>query len=153
MKAAVATLAVACAHQRETILARHSTVLLTTGGEETGCDGVRALIISVTLPEVNVLIVDGPTANYPVIGHKGVLWLRCEMQGGTTHGAMLELGIDIIYFAADALGRIQHFPPGAPHPLMKQPILNVRRIEDGLNTNSMPDRTHSDVDIHSAPNS
>ena len=59
---------------------------------------------------------------------------------------------DAIYLAADALGKIQHFSPGAPHPLMKQPTLNVGRIEGGLNINSVPDRTRFDVDIRSAPN-
>ncbi len=50
------------------------------------------------------------------------------------------------------MGKIQHFSPGAPHPLMKQPTLNVGRIEGGLNINSVPDRTRFDVDIRSAPN-
>ncbi|HCJ1737748.1 TPA: M20 family metallopeptidase [Klebsiella pneumoniae] len=152
MKAAIAAFAVACVHQREAILAGRGAVLLITGGEETGCDGARALIASATLPEVGALIVGESTANYPVIGHKGALWLRCETRGKTAHGAMPELGINAIYLAADALGKIQHFSPGAPHPLMKQPTLNVGRIEGGLNINSVPDRTRFDVDIRSAPN-
>lgn len=152
MKAAIAAFAVACIHQREAILAGRGAVLLITGGEETGCDGARALIAFATLPEVGALIVGEPTANYPVIGHKGALWLRCETRGKTAHGAMPELGINAIYLAADALGKIQHFSPGAPHPLMKQPTLNVGRIEGGLNINSVPDRTRFDVDIRSAPN-
>ncbi|STR39138.1 acetylornithine deacetylase [Klebsiella michiganensis] len=152
MKAAIAAFAVACVHQRETILAGRGAVLLITGGEETGCDGARALIASATLPDVGALIVGEPTANYPAIGHKGALWLRCETRGKTAHGAMPELGINAIYLAADALGKIQHFSPGAAHPLMKQPTLNVGRIEGGLNINSVPDRTRFDVDIRSAPN-
>ncbi|VGC84320.1 acetylornithine deacetylase [Klebsiella pneumoniae] len=81
MKAAIAAFAVACVHQQEAILAGRGAVLLITGGEETGCDGARALIASATLPEVGALIVGEPTANYPVIGHKGALWLRCETRG------------------------------------------------------------------------
>lgn len=46
MKAAIAAFAVACVHQREAILAGRGAVLLITGGEETGCDGARALIAS-----------------------------------------------------------------------------------------------------------
>ncbi|MGE0970884.1 M20 family metallopeptidase [Klebsiella sp. WOUb02] len=152
MKAAVAAFAVACAQRREPILAGRGAVLLITGGEETGCDGARALIASGALPEVGALIVGEPTANYPVIGHKGALWLRAETRGKTAHGAMPELGINAIYLAADALGKIRHFSPGAPHPLMKQPTLNVGRIEGGLNINSVPDRACFDVDIRSAPN-
>ncbi len=152
MKAAVAAFAVACVTHQQAIRQGSGVVMLITGGEETGCDGARSLIDSADLPEVGALIVGEPTANYPVIGHKGALWLRCETRGKTAHGAMPELGINAIYLAADALGKIQHFSPGAPHPLMKQPTLNVGRIVGGLNINSVPDHTQFDVDIRSAPN-
>ncbi|WP_312239627.1 M20 family metallopeptidase [Pantoea sp.] len=125
--------------------------LIVTGGEETGCDGAQALIEAGAVPEVGALIVGEPTANYPVIGHKGALWLRCETRGKTAHGAMPESGINAIYLAADALGKIRHFSPGAAHPLMKHPTLNVGRIQGGLNINSVPDRTTFDVDIRSVP--
>lgn len=152
MKAAVAAFAVACTTHQAAIRAGKGVVLLITGGEETGCDGAGALIAGGDLPEVGALIVGEPTANYPVIGHKGALWLRCETRGKTAHGAMPELGINAIYLAAEALGKIRQFEPGAPHPLMKQPTLNVGRIQGGLNINSVPDRTQFDVDIRTAPN-
>lgn len=152
MKAAIAAFSVACVREKQTILAGSGVVMLLTGGEETGCDGARALTEAGQLPGVGALIVGEPTANYPVIGHKGALWLRCETRGKTAHGAMPELGINAIYLAAEAIGKIRTFSPGAPHPLMKQPTLNVGRIEGGLNINSVPDRTRFDVDIRSAPN-
>ncbi|OON41646.1 peptidase M20 [Izhakiella australiensis] len=152
MKAAVAAFACACLAQQESIRAGSGAVMLITGGEETGCDGARALIDNVDLPEIGALIVGESTANYPVVGHKGALWLRCATQGKTAHGAMPELGVNAIYLAADAIGRIRQFIPGAPHPLMKQPTLNVGRIEGGLNINSVPDRSWFDVDIRTAPN-
>lgn len=152
MKAAVAAFVLACVQHKAAIAAGRGVVLLLTGGEETGCHGAQALIAAGQLPEIGALIVGEPTANQPVIGHKGALWLRCETRGKTAHGAMPELGINAIYLAADALGKIRHFSPGAPHPLMKQPTLNVGRIEGGLNINSVPDRAAFDVDIRSAPN-
>lgn len=152
MKAAVAAFAVACVVHQKTLRAGTGVVLIITGGEETGCDGAKALIDAGDLPETGALIVGEPTANYPVIGHKGALWLRCETRGKTAHGAMPELGINAIYLAAEALGKIQHFEPGAPHPLMKKPTLNVGRISGGLNINSVPDQTQFDVDIRTAPN-
>lgn len=152
MKAAVAAFAVACVDNLATIRQGSGVVMLITGGEETGCDGAKALISAGDLPAVGALIVGEPTANYPVIGHKGALWLRCETRGKTAHGAMPELGINAIYLAAEALGKIQTFTPGAPHPQMKQPTINVGRIHGGLNINSVPDRTQFDVDIRTAPN-
>lgn len=152
MKAALAAFACACVQQQSTIRAGSGVVLIITGGEETGCDGAKALIKAGPLPQAGALIVGEPTANYPVIGHKGALWLRCETRGKTAHGAMPELGINAIYLAADALGKIRHFSPGPAHPLMKHPTLNVGRIQGGLNINSVPDRATFDVDIRSAPN-
>lgn len=152
MKAAIAAFAVACVTHQTVIRKGTGVVLLITGGEETGCDGAKALIATGELPAVGALIVGEPTANYPVIGHKGALWLRCETRGKTAHGAMPELGINAIYLAAEALGKIRHFEPGEPHPLMKKPTINVGRIQGGLNINSVPDRTQFDVDIRTAPN-
>lgn len=152
MKAAVAAFAVACVTHQTAIRAGKGIVMIITGGEETGCDGAKALIDEGILPPVGALIVGEPTANYPVIGHKGALWLRCETRGKTAHGAMPELGINAIYLATEALGKIQHFEPGASHPLMKKPTLNVGRIHGGLNINSVPDHTEFDVDIRTAPN-
>ncbi|WP_459177513.1 M20 family metallopeptidase [Ewingella americana] len=153
MKAAIAAFIVACMNSAEAIAAGNGVVLILTGGEETGCDGARAMINdpSITLPQPGALIVGEPTANYPIIGHKGALWLRCETQGKTAHGAMPELGINAIYLAADAIGKIRHFDPGPPHPLMKKPTLNVGTIRGGLNINSVPDRASFDVDIRTDP--
>lgn len=153
MKAAIAAFIIACIHCAEVITAGSGVVLILTCGEETGCDGARAMINdpSITLPQPGALIVGEPTANYPIIGHKGALWLRCETQGKTAHGAMPELGINAIYLAADAIGKIRHFDPGPPHPLMKKPTLNVGTIRGGLNINSVPDHASFDVDMRTDP--
>ncbi|MEY8712760.1 M20 family metallopeptidase [Mangrovibacter phragmitis] len=153
MKAAIAAFIGACDAQRAAIRAGTGVTLWLTGGEETGCDGARALLesgLAGTAP--GALIVGEPTANYPVIGHKGALWLRAETTGKTAHGAMPELGVNAIYLAADALQKIQHFSPGPDHPLMRHPTLNVGRIHGGLNINSVPDHAVFDVDIRTAPN-
>ncbi|WP_213993716.1 M20 family metallopeptidase [Sodalis sp. dw_96] len=154
MKAAVAAFIVACVQHQQAVRDGDGVILILTGGEETGCDGARALLedARIVLPPVKALIVGEPTSNYPVIGHKGALWLRCETQGKAAHGAMPELGINAIYMAAEAIAKIRHFKPGAPHPLMKQPTLNVGTISGGLNINSVPDRCSFDVDIRTAPN-
>lgn len=153
MKAAIAAFIIACINCAEAIAAGSGVVLILTGGEETGCDGARAMMNdpAMTLPQPGALIVGEPTANYPIIGHKGALWLRCETQGKTAHGAMPELGINAIYLAADAIGKIRQFDPGPPHPLMKKPTLNVGTIRGGLNINSVPDHASFDVDMRTDP--
>lgn len=153
MKAAVAAFIVACVEQQAAIRASSGVVLLLTGGEESGCDGARALIDNKAclLPQPAAVIVGESTANYPVIGHKGALWLRCETRGKTAHGAMPELGINAIYLAADALGKIRSFEPGPAHPLMQKPTLNVGVIRGGLNINSVADSASFDVDMRTDP--
>ena len=153
MKAAIAAFIVACINHAEIIAQGSGVVLILTGREETGCDGARAMIDDqeFQLPQPGALIVGEPTANYPMVGHKGALWLRCATQGKTAHGAMPELGINAIYLAADAIGKIRHFEPGPPHPLMKKPTLNVGTFQGGLNINSVPDRASFDVDMRTDP--
>lgn len=153
MKAAIAAFIVACIHRQEVITQNSGVMLILTGGEETGCDGARAMIndSNLTLAQPGALIVGEPTGNYPMVGHKGALWLRCATHGKTAHGAMPELGINAIYLAADAIGKIRHFAPGPPHPLMKKPTLNVGTFQGGLNINSVPDRASFDVDMRTDP--
>ncbi|WP_417698561.1 M20 family metallopeptidase [Psychromonas sp.] len=126
-------------------------MLIITGGEETGCDGARALLQDVKLPPVSALIVGEPTDNEPVVGHKGALWLRCQTEGVTAHGAMPHLGDNAIYKTAAAIQRIQEFTVGPDHPIMKAPTLNVGCVEGGININSVPDYAHFDVDIRTNP--
>lgn len=90
MKAGIAAFIVACHRNREVIAQGPGVRLLLTGGEETGCDGARALCRDAPhlLGELGALLVGEPTANRPVLGHKGAFWLRCTAHGRTAHGAM-----------------------------------------------------------------
>jgi len=153
MKAAIAAFIIACINSTDSITVESGVLLLLTGGEETGCDGARALIDdeNVVLPQPGALIVGEPTSNYPMIGHKGALWLRCQTKGKTAHGSMPELGINAIYLAAEAIGKIRYFDPGPAHPLMKKPTLNVGTFHGGLNINSVPDSASFDVDMRTDP--
>ena len=63
MKAAVAAFAVACVTNQQAIRQGSGVVLLITGGEETGCDGARALIETADLPGIGALIAGEPTAD------------------------------------------------------------------------------------------
>lgn len=152
MKASIAAFIIACIQQQAALRNSTGVVLYLTGGEETGCDGAKALLAEEHVPEPGALIVGEPTNNYPIIGHKGALWLRCALNGKTAHGSMPSLGINAIYLAVDALGKIKDHSLGTPHPLMSSPTMNVSRIQGGENINSVPDYVHFDMDIRSVPN-
>ena len=127
--------------------------LVLTAGEENGCQGAEYLAgIGSALGRAGALIVGEPTANYPVIGHKGAFWLEAVTAGVTAHGSMPEQGENAIYKAAAAISKLQSFDFAAdPHPLLGAPTLNVGTISGGININSVPDRTTFSLDIRLVP--
>lgn len=152
MKAGVAAMVSAFVAEAERLRGHGGAMLVVTGGEETGCDGARALVRH-GLPERAVLLVVGePTSNRLLCGHKGALWLGCACQGRTAHGAFPQLGDNAIYKAAQAVGKLERFQFNVErHPVMDMPTLNVGTFSGGLNTNSVPDRAEFTVDIRTTP--
>lgn len=134
----------AVAHQRAP-----NVLIVLTAGEETGCEGARSLsyLGGLNLP-VSAMIVGEPTANEVVVGHKGALWLKAEVDGVTAHGSMPELGDNAIYRATDAIAKLRHYTVLPERSeLLGSSSLNVGTIRGGLNVNSVPDRTEFEVDI------
>ena len=127
-------------------------VLAICAGEETGCEGSSHLGKVGALGEMGAVVIAEPTANYPVLGHKGALWLRVETEGVTAHGSMPERGVNAIYRAARAVTKLEDFDFNAkPHGLLGRATLNVGTIEGGQNLNSVPDRAAFTVDIRTLP--
>ncbi len=127
-------------------------MLAICAGEETGCEGSFHLGRTGALGEAGAIVIAEPTANYPVLGHKGALWLRVETEGVTAHGSMPEQGVNAIYRAARAVTKLEDFDFNAkPHELLGRPTLNVGTMEGGQNLNSVPDRAGFTVDIRTLP--
>jgi succinyl-diaminopimelate desuccinylase len=153
MKSGVAAFTVAALN-----LARHlggtcGVSLVITAGEETGCEGAYHLYRAGVLGEAGAVVVAEPTCNYPLVGHKGVLWLRAKTRGVTAHGSMPERGVNAVYQAARAVVKLEHFRfPNPVHELMGQATLNVGTIRGGLNINSVPDAAEVGIDIRTHPN-
>jgi succinyl-diaminopimelate desuccinylase len=121
-----------------------------TSGEETGCLGALELQKSLPLGNVSGILIAEPTSNYPALGHKGALFLRCRTAGVTAHSSMPEEGSNAIYKAARAITGIENFRfDSQPHPLLGSPTLNVGMIAGGLNVNSVPDKAEFTVDVRS----
>lgn len=128
-------------------------VLVLTAGEENGCQGARFLTAQGgLLGKAGALIVAEPTANYPMVGHKGAFWLEAEATGVTAHGSMPDQGVNAIYKAARAILKLNSFDFGTtPHPVLGVPTLNIGTITGGMNANSVPDRAVFTVDIRTVP--
>ena len=127
--------------------------LVITADEECGCGGAAYLVKQgKLLGQVGALVIGEPTGNYPLVGHKGALWLDVTTRGITAHGSMPERGDNAIYKAAAAINELRGFDfGGAPHPLMGRATLNVGTVHGGLNINSVPDATVIGVDIRTIP--
>ncbi|MDJ0803752.1 MAG: M20 family metallopeptidase [Desulfobacterales bacterium] len=127
--------------------------LILSAGEETGCEGVRSLADQGCLEgPVRALVIGEPTANYPLIGHKGAFWLEMEARGRAAHGSQPELGDNAIVKAAEAIQRLMAIDfDGHNHPLLGPPTVNVGTIAGGININSVPDRAVAGLDIRTVP--
>jgi succinyl-diaminopimelate desuccinylase len=153
MKSGVAGFVVAALALAERLKQSPGVTLVLTADEECGCGGARFLARQTTLlGKVGALLVGEPTANYPLVGHKGALWLEARTSGVTAHGSMPERGDNAVYKAVRAVDALRNFDFGVePHHLMGGPTLNVGTLHGGLNINSVPDRATIGIDIRTIP--
>ncbi len=131
------------------------TIVL-TAGEEIGCEGAKFLADHKLVDRAGAIVIAEPTANYPYIGHKGLLWVEVETKGKTAHGSMPEQGENAILKMTKVIDRLQHFDwkhqCGVDcHHVMGKPSMNIATIHGGLNTNSVPDSAKLTVDIRTVP--
>jgi len=153
MKGGVAAMVIAALRVAELSKGRAGLSLVITAGEETGCEGAYFLAShGSALGKAGAVVVGEPTSNFPMVGHKGALWIEARATGVAAHGSMPEKGINAIYKAADAVKKLQDFDfKAAPHPLLGLPTLNVGRISGGININSVPDQALIGIDIRTIP--
>ncbi|HVJ44278.1 MAG TPA: M20 family metallopeptidase [Dongiaceae bacterium] len=153
MKSGVAAMLVAAMALAKLPRRKAGLVLIFTAGEETGCDGARYLTtLPNIVPKAGALLVGEPTGNYPLIGHKGALWLRAAFHGVTAHGSMPELGDNAVLKAARSVLRLaDHRFGAAQHNHLGRPSLNIGSLHGGLNVNSVPDQADVQIDIRTVP--
>ena len=153
MKSGVAAFVVAALRMKEQLKNGPGATLVITADEECGCGGAAHLVKQGTLlGEVGALVIGEPTANYPLVGHKGAMWLDVATRGITAHGSMPERGDNAIYKAAAAIEKLRQYDFAvASHGLMGSPTLNVGTVHGGLNINSVPDSAVIGVDIRTIP--
>lgn len=154
MKGGLAALLCAALTLKDEAAKTTGMVLVLTAGEERGCDGANALVAQHRneLGTAGALLVGEPTNNYPLIGHRGCVWLNAQTSGITAHGSMPEKGDNAIYKAAIAIEKLRTFKFSIPHhPLVGDPSLNVGTIKGGLNINSVPDSVSIGIDIRTIP--
>ena len=152
MKAGVAAMLLAVGNQSKKLNGTPGVVVVLTAAEEGGCIGSRHLAQTALLGKAGAMVVGEPTSNYPLVGHKGSIKFHAAFKGVGAHGSMPELGVNAIYKAAKALGKLEHFDfHVGKHPVMGGPTLNVGTIEGGNTVNAVPDAARIGVDIRTVP--
>ncbi len=76
--------------------------------EEVGCLGVRSLLDALAQrpDKPDICLIGEPTELKPVLGHKGKLGVRCEVQGAACHSAYAPQGVNAIEYAAKLIHRL-----------------------------------------------
>ena len=153
MKAGVAAILLAARAMAKRLAGTPGVVIVLTAAEEGGCIGSRHLSEQqALLGKAGAMVVGEPTSNYPLVGHKGSVKFHARFKGVSAHGSMPHLGVNAIYKAARALGKLEAFDFGVPaHPVMGRPTLNVGTIEGGNTVNAVPDSADIGVDIRTVP--
>lgn len=152
MKSGVAAFVVAAIQMAEQAKQGAGVSMIITAGEETGCEGAFHLAASQEIVDflgpAGCFVVAEPTANEPLLGHKGAYWLKAKTEGITAHGSMPERGENAFYKLAKAALTLEQFTfDTPPHELMGQGTLNVGTAKAGLNINSVPDAAEMTLDI------
>jgi succinyl-diaminopimelate desuccinylase len=127
-------------------------VLHIYGGEEAGCRGSFHLMSSPDLyGRLGAGIIAEPTANQPLSGHKGALWLTFETNGRTAHGSMPEQGDNALAKLLPAANRLLGAAPKAGHHLLGPCTMALTSMHSGLNPNSIPDKAVLTLDMRTVP--
>ncbi len=152
MKSGVAAFVVAAMQMAASAKQGAGVSMIITAGEETGCEGAFHLAANQEILEflgpAGCFIVAEPTANEPLLGHKGAYWLKASTDGVTAHGSMPERGDNAFYKLAKAALTLEQFSFDTPvHELMGQGTLNVGTAKSGININSVPDAAEMTLDI------
>ena len=128
--------------------------------EEVGCLGVRSLLKALEQRPVKPLlcIIGEPTELKPVLGHKGKLAMRCDIQGHACHSAYAPLGVNAIEYAAELiaeLGRIgQRLKAPEQHDARFDPPFSTVQtgvIGGGKALNIVPADCRFDFEVRALP--
>ena len=156
MKSGIAAFVVAAIKLAPHLKNSPGIVLVLTASEEVGCEGAKYLAEEKLLDRAGAIVVAEPTANYPYIGHKGLMWVEIETKGKTAHGSMPEQGENAILKMNKVIDKLEHFDwkhqCGVDcHHVMGKPTMNIATIHGGLNTNSVPDAAKLTIDVRTVP--
>ena len=153
MKAGIAAMTLAALRAAKEPARRRGLTLVYTADEEVGCGGARQLISeSLSDFRAGAIVLGEPTSNYPLIGHKGILWAQLETRGISAHASMPEQGDNAISRMARVITRIDEQGLAAPtDPILGSGTHNIGTLQAGSNPNLVPNQATMKIDIRTVP--
>ncbi|MFQ1680239.1 acetylornithine deacetylase [Pantoea dispersa] len=128
--------------------------------EEVGCLGVRSLVkaLAQRSDRPAFCLIGEPTELRPVLGHKGKLAMRCEVQGAACHSAYAPQGVNAIEYAAKLIQRLTVIgerlaAPERQDARFDPPFTTVQTgvIHGGRALNIVPDACSFDFEVRTLP--
>lgn len=128
--------------------------------EEVGCLGVRTLLDALASrpDKPDICLIGEPTELQPVLGHKGKLGVRCEVQGASCHSAFAPQGVNAIEYAAKLIHRLTVIgqrlaAPERQDPRFDPPFATVQTgvIQGGQALNIVPADCTFDFEVRTLP--
>lgn len=128
--------------------------------EEVGCLGVRPMLAEIARRSHKPLLclIGEPTELKPVLGHKGKLAMRCQVQGAACHSAYAPYGVNAIEYAARLIGRLGEIGSRLARPehhddRFDPPYSTVQTgfIKGGRALNIVPAECEFDFEVRALP--
>lgn len=128
--------------------------------EEVGCLGVRSLVkaLAQRSDRPAICLIGEPTELRPVLGHKGKLAMRCDVQGAACHSAYAPQGVNAVEYAAKLIQRLTVIgerlaAPERQDARFDPPFTTVQTgvIHGGRALNIVPDACSFDFEVRTLP--
>jgi len=128
--------------------------------EEVGCLGVRSMLAALQQRphKPRLCLIGEPTELKPVLGHKGKLAMRCQVQGAACHSAYAPYGVNAIEYAAKLIGKLGEIGEALALPehhdeRFDPPFSTVQAgvINGGRALNIVPEECTFDFEVRALP--
>jgi len=128
--------------------------------EEVGCLGVRSMLAALEQRphKPRLCLIGEPTGLKPVLGHKGKLAMRCQVQGAACHSAYAPYGVNAIEYAAKLIGKLGDIGDALALPAhhdarFDPPFSTVQTgvIKGGRALNIVPAECEFDFEVRALP--
>ena len=128
--------------------------------EEVGCLGVRPMLAELEKRQhkPRLCLIGEPTELKPVLGHKGKLAMRCQVQGAACHSAYAPYGVNAIEYAARLIGKLGEIGAELSMPERQDerfdpPFSTVQTgtIKGGRALNIVPAECEFDFEVRALP--